>query len=107
MTKSALILGLGESREEVLDVFRDLRSTDCDFLAVGQYLRPGMEQVPVHEYLAPQSFQELEEEAYKMGFLQVTAGPLVRSSYQEIRLGDFGRNRSITGDTRDARRKVI
>jgi len=107
MTKSALILGLGESREEVLDVFKDLRRTGCDFLAVGQYLRPGMEQVPVHEYIAPQSFQELEEEAYKMGFLQVTAGPLVRSSYQEVRLGDFGRNRSVTVDTRDARRNVI
>jgi len=107
MTKSALILGLGESREEVLDVFKDLRRTGCDFLAVGQYLRPGMEQVPVHEYLAPQSFQELEEEAYEMGFLQVTAGPLVRSSYQEIRLGDFGRNRFVTGDTSDARRNVI
>ncbi len=96
MTKSALILGLGESREEVIEVFRDLRSAGCDFLAVGQYLRPGMEQVPVHEYIAPKSFRELEEEAYGMGFLQVTAGPLVRSSYQEIRLGDFGRNRSVT-----------
>jgi lipoic acid synthetase len=107
MTKSALILGLGESREEVSDVFRDLRRTGCDFLAVGQYLRPGMEQVPVHEYIAPQSFQELEEEAYGMGFLQVTAGPLVRSSYQEIRLGDYGLNRSVTCNTRDARRNVI
>ncbi len=107
MTKSALILGLGESREEVLGVFGDLRRAGCDFLAVGQYLRPGMEQVPVHEYIAPQSFQELEEEAYGMGFLQVTAGPLVRSSYQEVRLGDYGRNRSVTCNTRDARRNVI
>ena len=107
MTKSALILGLGESREEVLGVFKDLRRTGCDFLAVGQYLRPGMEQVPVQEYIAPRSFQELEEEARMMGFLQVTAGPLVRSSYQEIRLGDLGRNRSVTCDTRDARRNVI
>jgi lipoic acid synthetase len=107
MTKSALILGLGESRKEVLDVFRDLRRADCDFLAIGQYLRPGMEQVPVHEYIAPRSFQELEEEAYGMGFLQVTAGPLVRSSYQEVRLGDFGQNRSVTCNKRDARRKVI
>lgn len=107
MTKSALILGLGESREEVIDVFRDLRRAGCDFLAVGQYLRPGMEQVPVHEYIAPRSFKELEEEAYGMGFLQVTAGPLVRSSYQEVRLGEYGRNRSVTCDTRDARRNVI
>ena len=107
MTKSALILGLGESREEVLGVFRDLRNVGCDFLAVGQYLRPGMEQVPVHEYIAPRDFRELEEEAYGMGFLQVTAGPLVRSSYQEIRLGDYGKDRSVTCDTRDARRNVI
>ena len=107
MTKSALILGLGESREEVLDVCRDLRRAGCDFLAVGQYLRPGMEQVPVREYIAPSSFQEVEKEAYGMGFLQVTAGPLVRSSYQEIRLGDYGRDRSVMCDTRDARRNVI
>lgn len=107
MTKSALILGLGEIHEEVLGVFKDLRRAGCDFLAVGQYLRPGMEQVPVHEYIAPQSFQELEEEAYGMGFLQVTAGPLVRSSYQEIRLGEYGRDRSATCDKRDARRNVI
>jgi lipoic acid synthetase len=107
MTKSALILGLGESREEILAVFMDLRRTGCDFLAVGQYLRPGMEQVPVQEYIAPLSFQELEEEAYGMGFLQVTAGPLVRSSYQEVRLGDYRRNRSVTCNARDARRNVI
>ncbi len=107
MTKSAMILGLGESREETLSVFRDLRRAGCDFLAVGQYLRPGMEQVPVQEYIAPLSFQELEEEAYGMGFLQVAAGPLVRSSYQEIRLGETGRNRSGTCHERDAGRNVI
>ena len=107
MTKSALILGLGESREEILAVFRDLRRAGCDFLAVGQYLRPGMEQVPVQEYIAPRSFQELEDDAYGMGFLQVTAGPLVRSSYQEVRLGETGRNRSVTCHERDARRNVI
>lgn len=107
MTKSAMILGLGESREEILAVFKDLHRAGCDLLAVGQYLRPGMEQVPVQDYIAPQSFQELEQQAYDMGFLQVTAGPLVRSSYQEVRLGDGGRNRSVTCHTRDARRNVI
>jgi lipoic acid synthetase len=107
MTKSALILGLGEKREEVIGVFKDLRRAGCDFLAVGQYLRPGIEQVPVRNYIAPEDFADLEREAYSQGFLHVAAGPLVRSSFQEIRLDDFGGDRSVTGDTSDARRNVI
>jgi lipoic acid synthetase len=106
MTKSALILGLGENRDEVVEVFKDLRRAGCDFLAVGQYLRPGMEQVPVREYITPEDFADLERDAYALGFLHVTAGPLVRSSFQEIRLGDFSENRFITGDTSVARRNV-
>jgi lipoic acid synthetase len=106
MTKSALILGLGENRDEVIEVFADLRMAGCDFLAIGQYLRPGMEQVPVREYIAPEDFEDLERRAYERGFLQVTAGPLVRSSFQEIRLGDFGKDRSDSGYTSDARRNA-
>jgi lipoic acid synthetase len=86
MTKSALILGLGETMEEVRDTFRDLRRCGCDFLAVGQYLRPGLAQVSVREYLPPERFEEIREEALGMGFREVAAGPLVRSSYHENRL---------------------
>ena len=92
MTKSALILGLGETHGEIMEVLRDLREVQCDFLAIGQYLRPGMDQVPVREYIPPERFSILEREAYSMGFLGVTAGPLVRSSYQEINLIDKQRD---------------
>jgi lipoic acid synthetase len=107
MTKSAVILGLGESRREILELFEDLRRVDCDFLAIGQYLRPGMDQVPVSEYIEPELFRELEEEAYGLGFMQVTSGPLVRSSYQDIRIDDFRPGRSHTGDSSIARRNVL
>jgi len=86
MTKSALILGLGETAEEVLRAFRDLRRASVDYLAVGQYLRPGMGQVPVREYIPPERFAWFKDEALRIGFREVAAGPLVRSSYQEIRL---------------------
>ncbi len=87
MTKSALMLGLGETAEEIRDTFRDLRLRDCDFLAVGQYLRPGLDQVPVREYLPPGRFEEIRLEALDMGFREAAAGPLVRSSYQENAIG--------------------
>jgi lipoic acid synthetase len=94
MTKSAVILGLGERHDEVLELFEDLRRAGCDFLAIGQYLRPGMDQVPVLEYVEPDRFETLEEEAYGAGFLQVASGPLVRSSFQDVRIDDFRRPRS-------------
>lgn len=95
MTKSALILGLGETHGEIMEVLRDLREVQCDFLTIGQYLRPGMDQVPVREYIPPERFSILEREAYGMGFLEVTAGPLVRSSYQEIHLIDKQRGHLV------------
>lgn len=106
MTKSAVILGLGESRREIRVLFEDLRKADCDFLAIGQYLRPGMDQVPVSEYIQPDLFEDLAEEAYRWGFLQVASGPLVRSSLQDIRIDDFRHDRSSTGDSSIARRSV-
>jgi lipoic acid synthetase len=87
ITKSSLILGLGETTEEVLEAFRDLRRSSVDCLTVGQYLRPGMEQVPVESYIPPERFDRFKEEALDMGFRDVAAGPLVRSSYQRVRLG--------------------
>ena len=86
MTKSSLMLGLGETTEEVLASFLDLRRSSVDYLAIGQYLRPGMEQVPVRHYVSPERFAWFEEEALRLGFREVAAGPLVRSSYQEVRL---------------------
>jgi lipoic acid synthetase len=79
MTKSALILGLGETEAEVLRAFRDLRRASVDYCAVGQYLRPGMGQVPVEEYIPPERFAWLEREALRLGFREAAAGPLVRS----------------------------
>ena len=87
MTKSALMLGLGETAEEVAEAFHDLREVSCDFLAVGQYLRPGRDHVPVREYVTPERFSRLEGEAYRLGFREVASGPLVRSSYAENRVG--------------------
>jgi len=86
MTKSALMLGLGETAGEVRDAFRDLRGASVDFLAVGQYLCPGMDRVPVKEYIPPEQFARFEEEALGLGFREVASGPLVRSSYRENRL---------------------
>ncbi len=81
-TKSGLMLGLGESHAEVLDVLADLRGTDCDFLTLGQYLQPATDRyLPVERYVEPAEFDELGRQARLMGFRQVASGPFVRSSY--------------------------
>ncbi|MCA9121032.1 MAG: lipoyl synthase [Planctomycetales bacterium] len=80
-TKSGLMLGLGEEREEVLDVLSDLRDAGCDFLTLGQYLQPSSKHLPVVEYVTPESFSELGNLAKEMGFAKVASGPFVRSSY--------------------------
>ncbi len=80
-TKSALMLGMGESEQEVLSSFEDLRSVGTDFLAVGQYLRPSKKQLEVKEYVRPERFDELRKTALGLGFLNVASGPFVRSSY--------------------------
>lgn len=80
-TKTGLMLGLGETYEELLAVFGDLRAVHCDILTLGQYLRPSKEQLPVERYVHPDEFAVLREEALKLGFRHVEAGPLVRSSY--------------------------
>src|SRR5438046_4013363 len=81
VTKSGLMTGLGETREELLDAFWTLRDHDVQVLTVGQYLRPTIDHLPVLRYWHPDEFAELEREAYALGFESVAAGPLVRSSY--------------------------
>src|SRR5438874_2674081 len=81
VTKSGLMTGLGESKEEMLEAFQILRDHGVQVLTVGQYLRPTRDHLPVVRYWHPDEFAELEREAYAMGFDSVAAGPLVRSSY--------------------------
>ena len=80
-TKSGLMLGLGETRDELLQCLGDLRRYDCDFLTLGQYLQPGQRYLPVNRYVPPEEFEELGEIAQQMGFEKVASGPFVRSSY--------------------------
>ncbi|NMG73904.1 lipoyl synthase [Aromatoleum diolicum] len=81
-TKSGLMLGLGETDDEVLDTLRDLRAHGCDIVTLGQYLRPSPAHLPVERYVAPDEFERLRERALELGFAEVAAGPLVRSSYR-------------------------
>jgi lipoic acid synthetase len=80
-TKSGLMLGLGETREELLDTLADLRAVRCDVLTMGQYLTPTLKHVPVSRYLPPEEFEELGTLARSLGFGKVASGPFVRSSY--------------------------
>lgn len=80
-TKSGLMLGLGESDKEVIDVMKDLRKSECDMLTIGQYLQPDERNLPVTEYVSPDKFREYEDLASEFGFLSAFCGPFVRSSY--------------------------
>jgi lipoic acid synthetase len=80
-TKSGLMLGLGETRDELLDVFADLLDHGVDFLTLGQYLQPTLDALPVERYVTPEEFTELGDLARRMGFAKVASGPFVRSSY--------------------------
>jgi len=84
-TKSGLMLGLGETRDEVLEVLRELRAHGCDMLTIGQYLAPSRHHLPVERYWTPQEFDELGASARDLGFANVASGPLVRSSYHADR----------------------
>ncbi len=81
LTKSGLMVGLGEEPAEVLDVLKDLRAHGCDIATIGQYLRPSDRELPVARYLPPAEFEEIAARGREMGFLGVYAGPFVRSSY--------------------------
>ena len=82
VTKTGIMLGLGETPEEVLDVMRDLRAIDVDILTLGQYLQPSKRHLPVERYYTPQEFAEFRRIGYEMGFKWVESGPLVRSSFR-------------------------
>lgn len=81
LTKSGVMVGLGEETQELLEVFRDLASVGCDVLTIGQYLRPSRDHLPMARLYTPREFAELKTEALRMGFRHVESGPLVRSSY--------------------------
>jgi lipoyl synthase len=86
VTKSNLILGMGETREEISEALRDLRDHGCDLLTITQYLRPSPLHHPVERWVKPEEFVELRDEAEELGFAGVMSGPLVRSSYRAARL---------------------
>jgi lipoic acid synthetase len=84
-TKTGIMVGLGETRDEISSVLRDLRAIDCDVLTVGQYLRPTAKHLPLGRYYHPDEFAEIAAEGRRLGFRHVEAGPLVRSSYHAER----------------------
>jgi len=81
VTKTGVMLGLGETEQEVLTLLRDARAAGCDILTIGQYLQPTKQHLPVTEFVHPDRFKAFEEAAYGLGFTSVFSGPLVRSSY--------------------------
>jgi lipoic acid synthetase len=96
-TKSSIMVGLGESEEEVIQAMAHLRQADVDFLTVGQYLRPSARHLKVEEYVKPEQFQRYREVGEGLGFRYVASGPLVRSSY---RAGEFYIRAAIESDAR-------
>jgi lipoic acid synthetase len=90
-TKSGLMVGLGETEEEILQVMRDLRAHDVDMLTIGQYLQPSEHHLPVRAYVHPDTFKMYEGEATKMGFTHAAVGAMVRSSYHaDVQAHDAG-----------------
>jgi lipoic acid synthetase len=86
ITKSSIMLGLGEADQEILEAMRNLRSAGVEALTLGQYMQPTKRHLRVHEWVTPEKFEELKKIGEEMGFLYVASGPLVRSSY---RAGEF------------------
>ncbi len=93
LTKSGLMVGLGESYDEIVDTMRDLRSANVDILTIGQYLRPTPKHVAIDRYYHPDEFARLREEGFALGFSHVESGPLVRSSYHAHEQSDALRAR--------------
>ncbi|MEA1974675.1 MAG: lipoyl synthase [Bacillota bacterium] len=83
-TKSGIMVGLGEEKEEIIQVMKDLRKVNCDFLTIGQYLQPSKDHYPVKEYVHPDLFDEYKKIGLELGFVDVASAPLVRSSYNAL-----------------------
>ncbi|WP_405912449.1 lipoyl synthase [Streptomyces sp. NBC_00963] len=98
VTKSNLILGMGETRDEISTALRDLHDAGCDLITITQYLRPSVRHHPVERWVRPEEFAELREEAEETGFAGVMSGPLVRSSYRAGRLYRQARDRKHRQD---------
>ncbi|HPB58602.1 MAG TPA: lipoyl synthase [Candidatus Saccharicenans sp.] len=92
LTKSGLMVGLGESLTDLKQAFLDLRQNGCELLTIGQYLQPTRQHAPVRRYCSPQEFEELRQLALELGFKEVASGPLVRSSYFADKLYETGRS---------------
>lgn len=94
ITKSSIMLGFGEKKNDVLQTMKDIRKTGVEILTIGQYLQPGRHKIPVHEYITPEEFEWYKQQALSIGFDFVASGPLVRSSYKaaehylQFRLGN-------------------
>jgi lipoic acid synthetase len=105
-TKSSLMVGLGETRDELTEAFEALRAVDCDVLTIGQYLRPSLQHLPLERYYHPDEFAEMKGAALALGFKHVESGPLVRSSYHArdqvpgAELKRLRRQATIDGDGR-------
>ena len=81
VTKSGMMVGLGETWDEIIETMNDLREVDCDLLTIGQYLRPSKKHIALAKWYTPQEFDELRDLGMNLGFSHVASGPLVRSSY--------------------------
>jgi lipoic acid synthetase len=106
-TKSSLMVGLGETRDELRRTFEDLRAVDCDILTVGQYLRPSEKHLPLIRYYHPDEFAEMKAEALALGFRHVESGPLVRSSYHARDQVPGAELRAMRRATVDAAGRVV
>lgn len=97
LTKSGLIIGLGETFDEVVDLMRDLRAAGCEIITIGQYLRPTADSLEIARFVTPQEFEQLEKKALELGFRAAKCGPFARSSYQA---GAVLQNLRTTGEHR-------
>jgi lipoyl synthase len=95
LTKSGLMLGLGETHEEVLNLLADLREVGCDFLTIGQYLQPRSDRLPVVRYVPPEEFEDYRRIAQDMGFRGVASGPFVRSSFHASQMFESCANKGV------------
>jgi lipoic acid synthetase len=94
-TKSGIMLGLGETKDEVIQTLHDLKESNVDVITIGQYLQPSKKHLDVHRFVHPDEFAELREIGYSLGFDYVESGPLVRSSYHSEKhvIPGYGRNK--------------